>query len=332
MASRRAAATERVLLYSMLELLAVVGQSKVSDIGLKQGLANVKTEWLRIIAISSGFSVLYAMVHGLMPTSGTAVLPPSFFVQQGILPFVFILYGMLWFGLLTVVFVLIEGRMAGGRIRKGLVFGLFYFFLVFASYFEPLPHSGDPVNELSWMMADGSPLIVLGLLTGRYLGHDGSRTNAEKEAAARPFGPLDALVILIIPIFFMKGRLLSYTVFGIYSSFDANPISSLVWALFFGLVLGVLYYLFRSSIIGSTHRRKALFFGTVMFGIDIFLFNFAFALIVDMQLGPMGGLTLVDILVRVLADVLFVVIAISLYEKVSSWREARIAEAGGSAA
>jgi uncharacterized membrane protein (DUF373 family) len=97
-------------------------------------------------------------------------------------------------------------------------------------------------------------------------------------------------------------------------------------------VLGILYFFFRASMIGSTHRRKALFFGTVMFGIDIFLFNFAFALIVDMQLGPVGGLTMVDMFVRVLADVLFVVIAISLYEKVSSWLEERNAALGKSVA
>lgn len=314
----RPVVVKRVLLYPMLELLGEERPIQRNVAGLEQGVANVKANWLRIIAISSGFSVLYAMVHGLMPTGGTAVLPPSFFVQQGLLPIVFILYGILWFGLLTIIFVLIEGGLVGGRIRKGLMFGLFYFFLVVASYFEPLPHSGDLVNEISWMMADGLPLIVLGLLMGRYLGHDGPRTNAEKVGVARPFGPLDALVILIIPIFFMKGRLLSYTVFGIYSSFDANPIGSLVWALFFGLVLGILYFLFRASMVGSTHRRKALFFGTVMFGLDIFLFNFAFALIVEMQLGPIGGLTMADMLVRVLSDVLFTVIAISLYEKVSS--------------
>ena len=117
-----------------------------------------------------------------------------------------------------------------------------------------------------------------------------------------------------------KGRLLSYSVLGIYSSFDTDPLASLLWALAFGTVLGILYYVFRDSMPGRTHRRKALFFGFVMFGIDLFLFTFAFALIVQMDLGPLGGLTLVDLVVRVLADIIFVVIAISLYEKVTARR------------
>jgi hypothetical protein len=299
--------------------------------GLDRGLGKVRANSVRIMVISSIFSILYALVHGLLPTSGTSVLPSSFFVQQGLLPIVFILYGVLWFSLLAVVFVLIEGGLPGRREMKGMGFGLFFFSLVVVSYLEPLPHSGDIGNELSWMMADGLPLILLGILFGRYLGHDG-REIGMAVSAKRSLGPLDALAILIIPIFFMKGRLLSYTVFGIYSSFDANPAGSLIWALTFGLVLGILYFFFRASMIGSTHRRKALFFGTVMFGIDIFLFNFAFALIVDMQLGPVGGLTMVDMFVRVLADVLFVVIAISLYEKVSSWLEERNAALGKSVA
>ena len=288
--------------------------------GMKQGWLNVKTKWPRILAISLGFSILYAMVHGLLPTGGTSVLPPSFFVQQGLLPIVFILYGVLWFGLLTVVFVLIEGALSGTRIVKGLSFGLFYFCLVVASYFEPLPHSGDIANEMSWMLADGLPLILLGIMMGRYLGHNASKTEKALTGEKRSIGLVDALALMLIPIFFMKGRLLSYSVLGIYSSFDTDPLGSLLWALAFGLVLGILYYVFRDSMPGRTRRRKALFFGFVMFGMDLFLFNFALALIVAMELGPVGGLTLVDLVVRVLADIIFVVIAISLYEKVTESR------------
>ena len=276
-----------------------------------------------------GLSILYALVHGLLPTGGTSVLPASFLVQQGLLPVVFILYGILWFGLLTVVFVLIEGALSGRRIVKGLSFDLFYFTLVVASYFEPLPHSGDIANEMSWMLADGLPLILLGIIMGRYLGHDATKAERAVTDAKRSVGLVDVLAVMIIPIFFMKGRLLSYSVLGIYSSFDTDPLSSLLWALAFGLVLGIPYYFFRDSMPGRTHRMKALFFGFVMFGIDLFLFNFAFALIVQMELGPMGGLTFIDLIVRVLADIIFVVIAISLYERVTAGRRAVIEGTAG---
>jgi hypothetical protein len=135
----------------------------------KQRMNAVKCYRWKILVIAFVFSVFYALVHGMLPSDNSPTLPPSVVVQQGLLPVAFILYGALWFGVLSYIFVLIQPRLPGSRVVKGVSFGLFFCLLAFMLYFEPLPTTSPFLINMAWMLGDGLPLILLGILLGLFL-------------------------------------------------------------------------------------------------------------------------------------------------------------------
>ncbi len=275
--------------------------------------SSLKRNWWKIIILAFAFSIFYALLHGMLPSNEQGVLPPSIIVQSGLLPVAFILYGALWFGLLACIFTVVQNRLPGGKLIKGLVYGLFFFVIVFMTYFEPLPHVSSISHEMAWMLGDGAPLLLLGVLLGLFLasGKDVTdKTSARKERTGRK----KVAAVLVIPLLFLAGRLLDYTVLNIYSDFSAQPIATLVWVFLFGLVIGVMYYMLRSAVKQSSQVKTAVFFGGVMFGLYVFLFNFAFPLIVHMDFLPIGSLTIVDLAVRVFMDALFITLGVLVFE------------------
>jgi hypothetical protein len=105
--------------------------------------------------------------------------------------------------------------------------------------------------------------------------------------------------------------LFEYLVFNITSSFSSLPLQTLSRVFLFGLGTSILYYWLRPAFNKKTPLLTALFFGIVVFGVNMFLFNFAFALIVNLT--PARYL---DFLERISIDVLSITVGVYLYERI----------------
>lgn len=262
---------------------------------------NLKNNWWKILIISFLASLFNAVLHGMLP-SGTSALPPSIIVQQGLLPPVFIIYGLIYYFLLGCVFAVISNRLQGSKFVKGLKYGLFFGILTIILYLEPLPNTTTfSVSNMSWMLADTIPYIVFGFLMGVILANGKKEGNMAIKS--------NKILILVIPVMFIIGRLLSYNVFRIHSSFSTLPVNTVIWVVALGLGISVMYYyLLRPGILRSSPFQTALLFG-IMFGIYLFLFNFAYTLIVSFTLEGY-----IDFFIRTGMDILFASAGIFVYE------------------
>ncbi len=270
---------------------------------MSENMEKIKNNWWKILVIAFLGSLFNAIIHGILP-SGESVLPPSVIVQQGLLPIAFIIYGTIYYALLGCTFVLIADKLQGSRVVKGLKYGIFFCILTFIVYLEPLPSTATfSITNMSWMLADGIPYAVLGAILGLFLANNS--INVEKNDGKGS----NKILILIIPVVFLIGRLISYNVFHIYSAYSTLPVNTLSWVFGLGLGIGILYYLLlRPAFRGNSPLYKALFFGLI-FGIYLFLFNFAYALIVNLELA-----TYIDFFIRTGMDVLFASIGVFIYE------------------
>lgn len=185
-------------------------------------------------------SLFNAIIHRILP-SGESAFPPSVIVDQGLLPLAFIIYGLIYYALLGCMFVLIANRLQGSKLTKGLKYGLFFCILTFIVYFEPLPTTATfSITNMSWMLADGIPYVILGVLLSLFLvNNNGTIEKGDNSIEIRS----SKILILVIPVIFLIGRLLSYNVFHIYSSYSNLPVNTLIWVFGFGLGIGILYYL-----------------------------------------------------------------------------------------
>ena len=116
-----------------------------------------------------------------IPAGEQTILSPSIFAQNGTMPIAFTIYGIFAYSLIAALFLLIRKRTGGNRIWQGLRYG-FACCAVWTVYlWEPLPHV-VPLDRITYPVADGLALIVMGLLLGWLFGHTGPSV---KNAAGR---------------------------------------------------------------------------------------------------------------------------------------------------
>ncbi len=132
-------------------------------------MASLRRNWWKIVIVAFVFSAFYAVIHGMLPSDNNSALPPSIIAQAGMLPVAFILYGALWFGLLGIIFNIIQNKLPGTKVLKGITFGLFFCLLAFMLYFEPLSTASPFWVNMAWMLGDGVPLILFGVLLGLFV-------------------------------------------------------------------------------------------------------------------------------------------------------------------
>jgi hypothetical protein len=207
-----------------------------------------------------------AALQPLMPSSNIHPLPPSIIVRSGLIPIGFMLFGILTFGLLAIVFVLIQDKLPGTRTKKGLTFG-FLFGVMWAIYLlEPVPH-------------------------------------------------IEGLPLLLIPVLFIAGRMLSYNVFQIYSSYAVRQSDTILWVTATGFWIGVMYLLLKPGIPDKSSFLKAIYFAIFIYGIDYLLFNLFMPLVFDYQIWPVGTLlSYADLFVRASMDILSVAAGVYICE------------------
>lgn len=271
--------------------------------GNKQSnLKILKKEWWKILVITFLASLIFTLIHAILPTGGS-VFQPSVIVQQGLLPLAFLIYCWFYYVLLGCIFVIIQKRLKGNKLIKGFIYGLFFCILTFLIYFEPLSTTETlSFTNMVWMLADGIQYIILGILLGQFLAKDNINIKNIKEAPKKSF-------LLIIPLIFLIGRLISYNVFHIYSNFQTMPLITIIWVLAVGVGIGVLYYfILRPAVKVDSPLGTALIFG-IIFGTYLFMLNFAYALIVNFSLQ-----TYLDFFIRNVMDILFASIGVYVYE------------------
>lgn len=275
--------------------------SMISD-SRDSSIDKLKRQWWKILVAAFLGSLFNVLLHGILP-SGESVMQPSVIVQQGLLPLAFLIYVFVYFALLGCIFVIIQERLTGTKLVKGFIYGLFFCILTFLLYLEPMPSTATfSFTNLVWMLVDGGQFIILGLLLGGILATDTKLDeNIEKSS--------NKLLILVIPIIFLLGRLISYNVFQVYSNFQTLPLNTIIWVMGVGLGIGILYYyILRPAIKTDSPLHTSLLFG-IIFGVYLFMLNFAYALIVSFSLQ-----TYLDFIIRNGMDVIFVIIAIFAYE------------------
>jgi hypothetical protein len=252
-----------------------------------------------------------AVLQLLMPSSNSHPLPPSAVVQSGLIPIGFMIFGLLTFGLLTTVFVLIQDRLAGTRTKKGLIFGSLFGMMWALYLLEPVPHVEGLTlfDALAYPLADGITIVSLGLLLGRFVGTDSKGNRAVCISSSYP-------ALLAVPFFFLAGRILSYTVFHIYSSYAERQFDTIVWASAVGLWISIMYLLLRPGIPDGSPLSKTTYFAVVIYGIDYFLFNLFMPLVFNYEICPIGALlSYADLLVRASMDILSVAVGVYVCEK-----------------
>jgi hypothetical protein len=277
-----------------------------------------KKRWLTLAAIVF-LAIMFRMVLQLtfIPAFGSTdnnSLPPSAIVQAGLLPLAFMLFGLFTYGLFAVVFALIQGGLPGSRTMKGLTSGL-AFGLMWAVYlYEPLPlGEGVPlIQSLAYPIADGVTLLLLGLVLGRFIATD-SRGGENVRISMR-ISP-GIVAILAVPVIFLALRFLEYDLMQVYSLYATRPLDTMLWVAVTGLYVGIMYLFLRPGITVRSPLLKAAFFGIVVFGTDLLLFDIFPLLVFE------GSFA--DIAVRTAIDVISVTVGVYIYEKASSARACR---------
>ncbi len=222
-------------------------------------------------------AVIFRLVlQAFIPSGEVSALPPSIFVKAGLLPLVFTLFGMITYGALAVVFFLIQDHLPGARIQKGLAFGIAFSLLWFVFLFEPVPYVFDQslMEFLSYPFVDGAVLLMLGLLLGRFMGTD----NLEAKKIRLSY---KVVIVTAVTLFFSIPRYINYSIFNEYSSFDTKPFLTMGWTVAGGISIGIVYLLLRPGITIQSKLLKSLYFGLVVIGIDLILFNCFIPLVFD---------------------------------------------------
>lgn len=225
----------------------------------------------------------------LIPPGTQNVLKPSVFAMNGTMPLAFTLYGLVAYSAIASLFLLIEPGMRGTKQVKGLKYGLACSAVWIIYLLEPFPHVA-PLDRLTYPLADSAALIVMGIVCGLLLAtaKEGERTNRRERLLWLPYGGIAAC--------FMAGRLLQYGVFHVYSSFHQSPLETMLWCILTALTLSW-FSLWSSRFLEAPNRfSRALIVGGLLFGVDLFFFNFFMPLVFEADLP--------DLLLRTATDTL----------------------------
>lgn len=243
---------------------------------------------LKIIVISVIATLFRSVIQLLIPATSQSVLQQSIFVKNGTLPIVFMIYATATYAAITVIFILISRGVGGRKISKGLKIGLIYAIVWAVFLLEPLPQASI-IDLISYPLADGSALILLGLMSGKFLFNDSQNSNHNLSNNS-------IFNIIIITSFFLIGRIFQYKVFHIYSMFEQAPVKTLFWIICTGIVIGFMFQYLNYTINIKNSFTKSLIFGGFFFGINLLFFNFFMPLVLNVDILDLFIRTFIDII------------------------------------
>ena len=266
-----------------------------------------KKKWLTVLAIILIITVLRTMIQPLIPDDGSNPLPKSWFVSSGLMPIAFIIYGLVMLGLLALVFVAIQSLLPGKKLRKGATFGIAFGGLWFVYLLELLPHAPWQLpSSLFYPIVDGITIALLGLLLGRFVAADSESHNAVANRLS--------IALTAIPAMFLIGRLINYNIFHIYSLYSTRPIETLLWVVIMGTWISIMYTLLQPSTSSKSLLAKAIFFGLIVFGINIFLNDMFMPIPFTLNIWGIGAFSYEDMILRTGVDILSVTAGVCVYE------------------
>lgn len=271
-------------------------------------METIKRSWWKIIVIVLAGIVLDVVAHQLMPqltsiavsgASRDVVLPPSIIVQQGLFIPVFVVYAVTTFGLMAIIFVVIQERLPQEKLAKGILYGVSFGGLWFLGMLEGCLVLGSPLSEELFMgAADAIPIFLMCTLLGIF-----ATTDTGSPAKRVSIG---AMSIPVIAICYLLGRYLAYAILHIDSACPTKPFATFLWTLSMGLWVGLIYWLLERGVRGDTPLKRALWFGLLAYGTDWLLFTFFLPILFEMSL--------VDLFLRASVDVLFVTAGVFFLE------------------
>ena len=250
---------------------------------------------LKIVSIGIITTIFRVVIQLFIPDTGQTMLPQSKFVLDGTLPIVFTIYGVIVYSLLATLFLLIQSKIAGIRIVRGLRFGLALSLIWIVYLLEPLPHAKSFIlDNLAYIIADSVSLLIMGILTGFLLADFNSHVLGKIKISKG-----DHVTIGFTIMIFVIGRLIQYKLFNIYSSFDGKTMMTILWCILVGFV--------SASVINWFARKSNIFIAVVIFGVNLILFNGFMVLVFDMSKLPLGWL---DLVLRTMIDTLAISVGI----------------------
>ena len=224
----------------------------------------------------------------LIPPGEQSVLPPSVFVINGTMPLAFSVYGVIAYSLIAAMFLLVHNQLSGSKVVQGLKYSVACSLIWIVYLLEPLPHAA-PLDRITYPLADTFSLLVMGALVGVMLGRKETKRNSKVPGNSR------LLAIFAIMVLFIIGRLIQYYVLDIYSSFAEKPLETLIWCAVTGLTNACVLDWFNKHVQQSSRAANALIVGGVLFGLNLFLFNFFMPLVFDADLTDLLLRTFVDV-------------------------------------
>jgi len=260
---------------------------------------------LKLFLIAAAATIFRVLIQLLMPpiNDGGMPWPPSIIVKSGLIPVVFTIYGIFVYGSLAVIFSLIQNELPGKKIIKGLIFGL-AFGLMWAIYlFEPpVSTSSSLIGLLEYPVADGTTLVILGIIAGRFIG-------VNSDVPFKFVLPTRVFAVIIFPLLLLAARYWAYKAINLDSAYATKPQGTLIWVAITGLWIGIMYLVFRPCIASKSLIVKAVLFGFCIFGIDLLLFNCFIPLVFEYNI--------IKVLVRTAIDIVPITIAVFVFELIN---------------
>jgi hypothetical protein len=153
-----------------------------------------------------------------------------------------------------------EKWLSGSKLAKGLKYGISFGVMMFFAACETNTLFGTPlVDDLRVASVDCVAFIIFGILAGRMFGTDSSD---KQQTSTRS----ELFPVLSITLFYVVGRYLAYSIFGIESGYAERPILTFIWTLCMGSSFGIMYLLIGKDTNDNNPLRKAMIFGLLIVG------------------------------------------------------------------
>jgi hypothetical protein len=264
-------------------------------------MAAMKTQWRKILYLVLASVFADVILHRLFAPRIEYDFRPSFFVEKGLFLPAATVALIIWFGTLAIVFAFIQDNLPGNRVMKGLRYGAGFAGLCFLAIFEMCLIFDSPVaDELRTSTTDAVSLLFLGLLLGRFVGTDSKHFGRQEK--------VEPVLFIVIPLTFLVGRYFGYSIVHIMSAYKEKPIPTFAWTLAIGLWIGITYWFLKEKS-DKPPVVQAVRFGILIFGTYWLIYNLFVLLFVNVSV--------VDVFVRVIIDVLSVTVGIWVVNELS---------------
>ncbi|MBN1857559.1 MAG: hypothetical protein JW846_11500 [Dehalococcoidia bacterium] len=258
-----------------------------------------KSVAMRFAAIVVGCVVLDIVLH--LATSAYSTMPaePDYSalaerLGPGASATVWALFA---FSSVAYMFYRFQDGIPGVGLKKGLRYGTSIALLWLFAMLEGVALFGNPLTgEFVTGLSDAIPILAMSALLGLFVVKHGGNTVWKRFAPGRKL-----LAIGIFSVIFFLGRYVAYVTGTIQSGYMAHAVHTFLWTLVMGICIGIVGILLGQAARASSLPHRALVFGLGIFGVNWAVF------LVFMPIMFSGFL--IDVLIRIVLDVLLVTAA-----------------------